>query len=63
MKPAPHGGARKGAGRKPSQDARRPYYVRLSASEVAQALRLGGTVSEGVQRALLSPPLLSHLVP
>ena len=58
-----HGGARKGAGRKPSQDARKPYYVRLSSQEVAQALRLGATVSEGVQRALSSPPLPPHLVP
>ena len=58
-----HGGARKGAGRKPSQDARKAHYVRLSAAEVAQALHLGKTVSEGVQRALSRVPLPPHLVP
>ena len=46
------GGARKGAGRKPFPDPRKPAYVRLSAAERAIALSLGKTLSEGVQTAL-----------
>ena len=47
-----HGGARKGAGRKPLPAPRKPRYVRLNDAEVAVAIALGKTVSEGVQEAI-----------
>lgn len=53
-KKAPHGGPREGAGRPPLADAdkRRKRTVWLTDDEAALVTRLGGTLSEGVQRLI-----------